>query len=203
MSRLSYREETSSRSSSSSSSSDDEKESTSRVSEKKPQQVKSDEASSNTVAAAKVSPWLVSFLQQKRVPTAGEVPEFGPMRDTYLREFHTQITQEKTDTVLSTDIEGRDEVILLEDRKVVDGRVRPLSPSSSVASSPVHEAQHVVADEDGDWVRIFNLPYKMTTEQVIDCATDCGVVVLHARLDIDRTGAPAGSASIKIPVSAV
>ena len=43
----------------------------------------------------KASRWISSFLKKARSPTVGEVPQFGPLSDTYLRELHLEATRGK------------------------------------------------------------------------------------------------------------
>ena len=42
-----------------------------------------------------ISPWLSSFLTSKKLPTnIIEIPDFSPMKDTYLREFNDSLKKE-------------------------------------------------------------------------------------------------------------
>ena len=42
-----------------------------------------------------ISPWLSSFLTSKKLPTnIIEIPDFSPMKDTYLREFNDSLKNE-------------------------------------------------------------------------------------------------------------
>lgn len=216
MSRLTFQEEISSRSSDGDEESEEvkseqgqeqEKENSDKECDAVVERQVADAPSSSTAPAAKLSQWLFSFLQQKRAPSTGEVPNFGPMNDIYLREFHATSQQgsKEDDEVHGSNNDGSVGSIKLSRREKDAGM--SLSPYSSAPPSPCATDHAELANDDdegeeGESIRIFNLPYKMTVEQVIDCAKDSGLTVLDAKLDRDyKNGAPSGSATIRIPTS--
>ena len=74
----------------------------------------------------------------------------------------------------------------------------PLSSSSSSSSLALNQSDGQKLLE----IRIFNLPFTMSENELLQCAEDAGLEVIDIKLDINKkTNNPAGSAVLKLPAT--
>lgn len=129
------------------------------------------------------SPWLKTFLSQKKVATIPPPPIIAETRDTFLRQFAEQFAN--TDPT-NQEVDNDDSCSL----------------QSSVTDPDVSvnfESEISIQTVDNARIRLSNLPYSMDKDAIIRAGMKYGVHFIAVTIEIDqKTNLPSGSANIEI-----